>query len=188
MNWNRFLITNMLHIYTNMLLVYTNWDQIYQLRILIYTNKFYICQNIKYINWILTWVGINVIKSSSKLNLIPKNSCFDIFWQIYTNWYSWHTSSDKQASVANEIKKTGPVSEKDMQTPPPHRKWPSWHKRCEMCWIEWKIINQTFPIFCFCVIIITIRLLKKLFKSGQNYREDWDWSDNDFLVLLVFEM
>ena len=32
------------------------------------------------------------------------------------------------------------------------QKWPSLHKRCEMCWIEWKIMYQIFTIFSFWVI------------------------------------
>ena len=72
---------------------------------------------------------------------------------------------------------------------PSHEKWPSLHKRCVMCWNEWKIMYRIFPIFNFWVIVareLTIRLQKKLFKSGQIFRKDEDWSDNDFLVRELF--
>ena len=92
-------------------------------------------------------------------------------------------------------KKTGSVTKKDMQTPP--QKCPFLHKRCGMCWIEWKIIFQIFPIFSFWIIgrqTTTHSTTKNifLFKSGQICREDWhEWffRMNDFFVrFLVFKI
>ena len=77
----------------------------------------------------------------------------------------------------------------------PLQKWPYLHESCPHWWIEWKII---FPIISFWDMVVkdvTIRQQKKSFKSGQIYREDANWSDNDFLSmsfffvrLLVFEI
>ena len=69
--------------------------------------------------------------------------------------------------------------------PPSFQKWQSLHKRWGMYWIEWKIIFQIFPIFSFWVIgrlsTNPFGHKKKLFKSGQICREDWNWPDNYFL-------
>jgi len=54
---------------------------------------------------------------------------------------------------------------------PSHEKWPSLHKRCAMCWNEWKIIFQIFPIFSFWVIVVrdvTIRLQKIFVHKWPN--------------------
>ena len=57
-----------------------------------------------------------------------------------------------------------------------------------MCWNEWKIIFPIFPIFSFWVIgakEVTRDAQKKIFKSGQIYKNDRDWSDNDFFFISI---
>ena len=70
--------------------------------------------------------------------------------------------------------------------PRPIQKWPSLHKRREICWIAWKIIFQIYPIFSFWVIGRQRASYPfghefcLLLKSGRIYREDRNWSYNDF--------
>ena len=64
----------------------------------------------------------------------------------------------------------------------PHpQNWSSLQKRCAMCWNEWKIVSQIFPIFSFWSIVakeVTKDAQKKIFKSFQICWKDPNCSDN----------
>ena len=130
---------------------------------------------------------------------------------MQSNWWFYRDSDGKRkyffisicspVFVNSDTIVFGSVTKKNIQIPLPLlsslQKWSSLHKRCAMCWNEWKNISQIHPIFSFELLASKkykkmrkeLNFLQKRLNSQERYRLMWQWLFSYivfFLQLLLF--